>query len=213
VRGASDVVLTALMDALRLSAIERDYFLDLVRQVNASGRPPRHGARADMPPRLQQMADAMAEVTVLVRNRWMDVIGGNARAKALYAPVYAEPSPNLSRHVFLDPAARTFSPDWERMADINVGTLRLALARYPDDADLIALVDELAAANADFRERWPQHPVMQFGSGTMVFDHLTVGRMALQHEQLRLLADVTLVVNVYSAAPGSIDAQRFAALG
>lgn len=37
------------------------------------------------------------------------------------------------------------------MADINVGTLRLALARYPDDADLIALVDELAAANADFR--------------------------------------------------------------
>lgn len=80
VRGACDVVLTALMDALRLSAIERGYFLDLVRQVNASGRPPRHGARADMPPGLQQMADAMAEVTVLVRNHRMDAIGGNARA-------------------------------------------------------------------------------------------------------------------------------------
>ncbi|CCH75025.1 hypothetical protein BN11_50046 [Nostocoides australiense Ben110] len=54
---------------------------------------------------------------------------------------------------------------------------------------------------------------MQFGSGTKVFEHPTVGRLALQHEQLRLVADVTLVVNVYSAAPGSIDAQQFAALG
>ena len=61
--------------------------------------------------------------------------------------------PNLARHVFLHPDARTVYPDWVAAADEQVSRLRAATARWGDDDDFAALMDELRTA-PDFIERW-----------------------------------------------------------
>ena len=61
--------------------------------------------------------------------------------------------PNLARHVFLHPDARTVYPDWVAAADEQVSRLRAATDRWGDDDDFAALMDELRTA-PDFTERW-----------------------------------------------------------
>lgn len=212
VRGVSEVVLQTLMDALRLDSVERAYLLDLIRQANRRRGTPRHLPPLTIRPELQQMLDAMSDVAVNVRNDRLDLIGGNARAKALFAPAWAIESPNLARHVFLDPATITFSIDYDRIADYAAGALRVSVARDPDDADLVALIDELHGESADFRARWRRHPVLRYGAGTQSFRHPVVGELHLQHESVKLVADPGLTLVVYSARPGSPTAAAFARL-
>jgi MmyB-like transcription regulator ligand binding domain len=61
-----------------------------------------------------------------VRNARHDMLAANRLARALYAPVLADPRrpANNARFTYLDPAAREFFADWERAADDIAAMLR-----------------------------------------------------------------------------------------
>ena len=82
------------------------------------------------------------DTPALVFGRWMDVLATNPLAAALYDGLeYAD---NLLRLVFLEPAAREFYRDWEKVARGKVAHLRAAAGADLDDPYLIELVDELS---------------------------------------------------------------------
>src|SRR5262249_8185581 len=66
---------------------------------------------------------------------------------------------NLLRMIFLDPAARTFYPEWERSARSKVANLRAAVGADLDDPCLTELVGELSVKSPDFRRLWARHDV------------------------------------------------------
>ncbi|WIX82500.1 hypothetical protein QRX50_17890 [Amycolatopsis carbonis] len=88
-------------------------------------------------------------------------------AAALFAESGAlEPARrNMAQIVFLDPDYRAMVADWPEAAREWVAYLRRDAGRYPDDPRPAALVEEISAADPDFRAWWADHGVRMAGSG------------------------------------------------
>lgn len=92
-----------------------------------------------------------------------------------------------------------------------VADLRLTASRYPADRSLRRLVAELGERSARFAELWdsdapPPPPDL---SKRKVVDHPAVGRMTLDCDTLLVALD-DLRISVYTAEPGTEDAERLA---
>jgi hypothetical protein len=110
--GASDAVLEGVARALQLDDAERAHLFDLAR---ASERQPARLRRSREPgvtASVQQVLDAITDAPAWVRNARHDMLAANRLARALYAPLLADPRrpANNARFVYLDPASRNFSP-------------------------------------------------------------------------------------------------------
>ena len=118
-----------------------------------------------------------------------DVLAWNNAWELLVRPLgmFDEVAPNLARHVFLHPSARTVYLDWEAMADERVSRLRTASARWADDDGFAALMDELVTA-PDFTARWSNFATTEKRRGTIRLAHPDLGQLRLNFEVL-LLAD------------------------
>ncbi len=81
------------------------------------------------------MLDAITDAPAWIRNARHDHLATNALARALYAPLLADPRrpANTARFVYLDPASRDFFLDWERAADDVAAMLRSEAGRNPND--------------------------------------------------------------------------------
>ena len=68
----------------------------------------------------------MIDVAAFVQNGRADIVYANALAAAIYSDVYRDPvrPPNTARFLFLDPRARTFYAEWEKVANETVAALR-----------------------------------------------------------------------------------------
>jgi MmyB-like transcription regulator ligand binding domain len=143
-----------------------------------------------------------------IRNGRLDILTGNALARALFAPIFTSPArpPNAARFTFLDPAAAEFYPDWDAVADQNVASLRAEVGRNPYDKPLSDLIGELSTRGDTFRQRWARHEVQQHRAGAKRLNHPLVGPMTFTYETMELAADQGLFFIVCSAAPGSRDA-------
>src|SRR5437868_5386077 len=94
-RGATDAVLDAISRALRLDDAERAHLFDLVRAANATAaaaQATRRPARQPVRPELRNMLEAMSGVPAYVRNGRLDILAGNALARALFAPIFTSPA-------------------------------------------------------------------------------------------------------------------------
>jgi transcriptional regulator with XRE-family HTH domain len=204
-RGVSDTVLENLARALRLDEAERAHLYDLARAANNGARAPRRPARQQVRPAVQRLLDAMTMAPVYVRNGRMDVLAANRLGRALFAPLFGSPAKptNLARFIFLDPAAAEFYQEWDRLASDTVALLRADAGRNPTDRALSDLIGELSTRSDIFRIRWADHNVRQHRSGIKHFHHPVVGDISLAYESLELVADPGLVLNGYSAEPGS----------
>jgi transcriptional regulator with XRE-family HTH domain len=204
-RGVSDSVLENLARALRLDDAERAHLYDLARAANNGARAPRRPARQQVRPAVQRLLDAMTMAPVYVRNGRMDVLAANRLGRALFAPLFGSPAKptNLARFIFLDPAAPEFYQEWDRLASDTVALLRADAGRNPTDRGLSDLIGELSTRSDIFRVRWADHNVRQHRSGIKHFHHPVVGDISLAYESLELVADPGLVLNGYSAEPGS----------
>ena len=204
-RGVSDSVLENLARALHLDEAERAHLYDLVRAANTGPRAPRRPARQQVRPAVQRLLDAMTMAPVYVRNGRMDVLAANRLGRALFAPLFGSPAKptNLARFIFLDPAAREFYQEWDRLASDTVALLRADAGRNPTDRGLSDLIGELSTRSDIFRVRWADHNVRQHRSGIKRFHHPVVGDITLAYESLELVADPGLVLNGYSAEPGT----------
>jgi hypothetical protein len=98
--------------------------------------------------------------------------------------------PNLARHVFLHPSARTVYPDWRAAADEQASRLRVATGRWGDDPGLATLMDELRAV-PDFIDRWSDFGTVEKRRGTKRIVHPDLGPLRLNFEVLLLPDDDT----------------------
>jgi transcriptional regulator with XRE-family HTH domain len=216
-RGVSDSVLENLARALHLDEAERAHLYDLVRAAGG-GSPPRRPAKhakQQVRPTVQRLLDAMTMAPAYVRNGRLDILAANRLGRAVFAPVFdsaAKPT-NMARFIFLDPVAPEFFHAWDRHASDTVALLRAEAGRNPTDRALSDLVGELSTRSETFRTRWADHNVRQHRAGVKHFHHPVVGDISLAYESLELVADTGLILNGYSAEPGtsSRDALNFLA--
>jgi hypothetical protein len=202
--GVSGSVLDALVRALRLDEAERDHLFALARVADAGPRRSRTPPTS-VRPAIQQVLDAITDAPAWVRNARHDIVAMNRLAGALYSPVLADPRrpANTTRFVYLDPAARQFFVDWERIAGDAAAMLRLEAGRNPNDPALIKLVGELSTQSEIFRRRWASHDVQFHRSGRKRLRHPVVGQLDLNFESMELPSEPGLMLNVYTAAAGS----------
>jgi hypothetical protein len=200
--GASESVLDALSRALQLDEAEREHLFALARAAEPGSRP-RRVPPTNVRPVVQQVLDAISDAPAWVRNGRHDIVALNRLGRALYAPVLADPRrpANTTRFVYLDPAAREFFVDWDRVANDAAAMLRLEAGRNPHDRGLIELVGELSTRSEVFRRRWASHDVQFHRSGRKRLRHPVVGQLDLDFESMELPSEPGLTLNVYTAAP------------
>jgi hypothetical protein len=147
----------------------------------------------------------MTDAPAWVRNGRHDIVAMNQLARALYSPVLADPRrpANTTRFVYLDPAAREFFVDYDRIANDAAAMLRLEAGRNPHDKALIELVGELSTRSELFRRRWASQDVKFHRSGQKRLRHPEVGQLDLDFEGMELTSSPGLQLNVYSAPPGT----------
>ncbi|MEV1243337.1 helix-turn-helix domain-containing protein [Nonomuraea sp. NPDC050022] len=206
-RGASDSVLGALAQALRLDDTERMHLYDLARAAGPApqGRARQRETRPVVRPGVARIIEGMPQLPAFVKNDRLDTLAANPLGRALFSPMYADPTSgaNSARFAFLSPAARQFYIDWERVTHEAVGVLRIAAGKNPYDRELSNLIGELCTRSDAFRVMWGSHDVHVFREGTKRLRHPVVGDLELDHESLALPDENGLSVVVYSAPPGS----------
>ena len=213
--GASDSVLDALARALQLDDAERAHLLDLARAAQPIGRPPRRRpSKHRIRPSVQQVLDALTGAGAHIGNERLDILGANPLGHALFLEMFdGQQCPNAARFVFLDPRARDFYLDWDRIARDVVATLRSAAGRNPYDRDLTDLVGELSTRSEEFRQHWARHDVRFHISGVKQFHHSQVGDLELNYERFEVVFDTGLTIFTYTAEPGTRSAQALGLLG
>jgi transcriptional regulator with XRE-family HTH domain len=212
--GASDAVLDGIARALQLDEAERQHLFDLARTATSTPTQPRRAKTVGVSQSVQQILDAMTDAPAWVRNARHDVLAANRLARALYAPVLADPRrpANTARFIYLDPAARDFFVDWERSADDIAAMLRSEAGRNPHDKQLIELIGELSTQSQDFRTRWAAHNVRFHRTGQKRLHHPVVGELNLDFEALELPSHPGLTMLAYTAAAGTATADGLAVL-
>ncbi len=96
-----------------------------------------------------------------------------------------------------------------RHVGLLVADLRLTASKYPADRALRRLIDDLAEADPRFPELWEAGPpeLPAEPSRQKVIEHPAVGRITLDCDTLVVASD-DLRITVYTAEPGSEDAER-----
>ncbi|MFE9250039.1 helix-turn-helix transcriptional regulator [Streptomyces sp. NPDC007088] len=202
-KGVSDSVLDALARALRLDATERVYLYDLARAAGPGARARQREVRPAVRPSVARIVEGMPGMPAYVMNNRLDTLAANPLGRALYSEMYADPAcgANVARFAFLNPAARRFYTDWERMARFAVGALRVEAGKSPYDRELSNLIGELSTRSDAFRVMWGSHDVHVFRESTKRLSHPFVGDLELDQETMSLPDDSGLSVVVYSAPP------------
>jgi transcriptional regulator with XRE-family HTH domain len=213
--GASEGVLDALANALRLDKAERAHLYDLARASEPSARPRRRQSKENVRPSVQWMLDSISGSAAIAENGHLDALATNPLGRAFYSHLFdgSGRPVNFPRFIFLDPRAKDFYSDWERAAKDCVALLRLEAGRNPYDRRLSDLVGELSTRSEEFRGHWAAHNVRLHNKGVKQFNHPVVGELGLSYNRIELPADPGLAIIVYTAEPGSKSAEAFSLLG
>ncbi|SCF11727.1 Helix-turn-helix domain-containing protein [Micromonospora haikouensis] len=206
----SDDVLAAIAGALGLDERERRHLFTLAR---AARRPV--PARADHGPervpegtrRLLRVLDTPA----VVLGRHLDLLAWNPLAQALLGDPGGHPPERLNMLLLMFDDAltgRRSCPDWERQALDYIGMMRVAVAADPTHPRATAVVGELSIRSAEFRRLWARHDVRESVSGTKTFRVPEVGDIVLAWDTYPLPGNPGPVLLVFTAEPGSADADR-----
>ncbi|MEU0844430.1 helix-turn-helix transcriptional regulator [Streptomyces sp. NPDC005962] len=162
-------------------------------------------------PVLLRMMEGWHQTPAVVLGRCLTVLAHNALGRALFeGHTY---SGDLLRLVFLDPDAKEFYPEWERVAVSSVAGLRAAVGTGYDDPQLIEVVGELSLRSAEFRRFWARHDVCQKARETKVFRHPVVGELTLDYESLTVNGAPGQQLVVYQAVSGSPSEHALSLLG
>jgi transcriptional regulator with XRE-family HTH domain len=201
----------ALARALRLTPAEREHLFDLA----GHNAPPR-AFRTDHPSpglvRVLELLDTPAQIVsdlgvTLVQNRLaVALLGEQTHHTGLRR--------SLIYRWFTDPAARQIflEADHPRHSRNHVAALRAVHGRAADDPEARELVEHLLHDSPEFAALWEQHEVKDRSGTLKRFVHPLVGALTLDC-QLLTAENQTERLIVFTAAPGSEDANRLALLG
>jgi transcriptional regulator with XRE-family HTH domain len=194
--------------ALRLTVDERDHLMRL-----AGHEPPPHGRRSEhVSPALMLVLDKLDTPAQVVND-----LGVTLRQNALAAALLGVETEyqGLARSTFYrwftDPDERRRFPDEDRISRSYVSNLREVIARDPDDAEARELVEALQVS-PEFRALWEQHQVGRKLDTSKRVAHPEVGLMTLDC-QILTAENQTEKLVVFTATPGSEDAEKLALLG
>nr|BFE80679.1 helix-turn-helix transcriptional regulator [Planobispora longispora] len=206
----SDDVLDALAGALGLDAEERRHLFALA-----------HAARRPIPTRVDRGPERVPDSTrrllrvmdtpVVVLGRHLDLLAWNPMAEALLGDPDACPPDRLNMLLLMFDDTLTGErscPDWERQALDYIGMMRAAVATDPTHPRATAIVGELSIRSVEFRRLWARHDVRASVSGTKTFRVPAVGDIVLDWDTYPLPGSPGPVMLVFTAEPGSADADR-----
>ncbi|WP_423464399.1 helix-turn-helix transcriptional regulator [Promicromonospora sp. MS192] len=194
----SPQLLNALVGVFRLSEDER---LHLYRLAGADVVQQRSPLSEDVSPEIQGLLDRWSLNPAFVYNESQQILATNSLGRTLYRGFSR--TDNFARMMFLDPFARNFYVDWERVALETVGALRQAWGKTSVRGDIQELVDDLAEADADFAEMWGAHVVIGKSHQTKTLLHPVVGQLALEFHDFVVPAAQGLRLLVCDARRGS----------
>ncbi|MGH3688744.1 MAG: helix-turn-helix transcriptional regulator [Microbacterium sp.] len=204
-------VLEALARGLRLSDPERELLFRLAGQTA-----PGVGVVSQrIPPSVQRLLDRLEGNPVVVYDGMWNLILANAPYDALMGATTEWQGIERNavwRNVTGAPNRVVHTPEEkaELVAGL-VGDLRLTAARYPSDRRVRQLVSTLRSTHPRFAELWQgaQIPRRDDTSRHKTVDHPAIGHIVLDCDTLVVAAD-DLRIMVYSAEPGTPDAERLA---
>ncbi|MFI7523440.1 helix-turn-helix transcriptional regulator [Micromonospora globbae] len=206
----SDDVLDALAGALSLDDKERRHLFTLARAARRSMSAPVNRDPERVPVSTRRLLRVM-DTPAVVLGRHLDLLDWNPMARALLGDPDAYPTDRLNMLLLLFDDTLTGErscPDWERQALDYIGMMRAAVATDPTHPRATAIVGELSIRSAEFRRLWAQHDVRESVSGTKTFRVPEVGDIVLDWDTYPLPGNPGSVMLVFTAAPGSADADR-----
>ncbi|MEV4176473.1 helix-turn-helix transcriptional regulator [Nonomuraea sp. NPDC049709] len=208
-RHPSAQVVDALARVLELEEDAVAYLHRLARPATGRRRPA--ARREQVSPNLLRMMASWPHTPAVVLGRRLTVLAANTLGEALFAG--HTHSGDLVRLVFLDPDAREFYPDWDRVAVNTVAGLRAAAGVDHDDPQLVEVVGELSIKSRAFRELWARHDIRQKTHESKRFRHPLVGELTLHYESLTVNSAPGQQLVVYQADPGSPSEEALSLLG
>lgn len=207
----SQQVLSALARALRLSGAEREHLFLLAGQP-----PPGPGQlSAHIPAGVRRLLDQLDGTPLSVHDAAWNLVLWNP----LWAAVFGDASALRGRernivwrHFTGLPGRVSHTPEQEaRFEAAVVADLRAATARYPADAGLRSLIQDLRRASAAFERLWDTGIVGVHESDTKTIHHPDVGTLTLDCDVLTTPGSDLRIV-AYTTVPGSDAADKLALL-
>ena len=199
-------VLASLARALRLSQAERDHLFRV-----AGYAPPEAGSiDRTLTPGVRHVLEGMTDVPVLVTDAAWTIIAANPLARALLGEIDGN---IVWRHFTGQRGRIERDPETDRRFQQEaVADLHDALGHYPDDEPLRELIAALRERSPTFAELWEQRPIKPRRADRKTFIHPEAGPITLDCDILSVRgSDLRLIV--YTAPPGSPDAEALASLG
>lgn len=202
-------VVEALARALRLTQDERAHLFRLAGLAPpAPGTVPRH-----ITPGVHRMLDRLTGTPVAV----FDAAWNQLLTNPLYTALMGERRGNDLNGVwrtFISPDNRVRGTPESRQAlqVALVADLRRTSGTYPGDRDLRSLIAELRRRSTEFATLWESGTAGPHQAGRKTIDHPQAGPLTLDCDILSV-AGSDLRIMVYTAEPGTEDADRLALLG
>ncbi|WP_377266984.1 helix-turn-helix transcriptional regulator [Peterkaempfera sp. SMS 1(5)a] len=207
----STQVVEALARSLRLAGSERAHLFRLAGLVP----PGPETVPAYITPSVQRLLDRLTGTPVAVYDAAWTLLMSNPP----YAALMGDPSGwrgnerNGVWRQFVGPGTRArHTPESLRTFETAlVADLQGAVGRYPADRGLRRLVAELLARSDRFTELWNSGAVGSHEAARKTIDHPQVGPLVLDCDVLTV-AGSDLRIMIYTAEPGTEDAERLALL-
>jgi transcriptional regulator with XRE-family HTH domain len=207
----STQVVESLARALRLADAERD----LLYRLAGHAAPGPDVVPSRVPPSVQRLLDRLSHTPVVVYDATWTLVLANAPYHALMGDTTTWRGLERNavwRNVTRLPSrvVHTAGEQAEHEARL-VADLRLTASRYPADRALRRLLADLAAGSPRFAELWDAEapPATADPSRRKTVDHPAVGLITLDCDTLLVALD-DLRISVYTAEPGTEDADRLA---
>ena len=199
-------VVASLARALRLTEPERDHLYRLAGHIP----PGPHQMPEHLTPGVQRLLDRLDAAVSVHDPAWTILAWNPAWAALMGDPsAWSGRERNIVWRAFAGLPTRLVRNDEEARAFKRgtVADLRAVLGRYPRDPVLRSLINDLNRIE-EFRTLWATAQVAENHSARKTIDHPEVGPLTLDCDVLTV-AGSDLRVIAYTAAPGSVDADRF----
>ena len=198
-------VLTAIADALRLDAHEREHLFALARDPDDQARGPEDHLRAPASagPALDTVVRGFEPAPAYAISARFDVLACNQPARLLFGNLEPGPSgpANMLHLGFTDPHWHTLVADWDQEAARHVAMYRAAMTIHLDDPAWTALPARLAQLSPDFARFWASSDVAGPERRLKRFRHPSAGSLTLHSTSLLMADDPTIrIVILYPSA-------------
>jgi hypothetical protein len=194
-------ILNALGRALMLTMDERAHLFHLAGETVSPGS----RIDRDVPEGIRNLLACMTETPAYVIDAKYDILAWNDLALSFIGDLSRPGTErNMLRWIFRSPRLSEYLCDDTRSEFVRSGVadLRAAAARYPDDASIADLVDELLRASPEFGALWADHEVAVRRRICKRFEHPEVGVIDIDCQVL-LIPDRDQRLVVYATQPGS----------